>query len=326
MRVFWVGRVVLAAVLFTYAGPTPLGLVSSSWAQSEAASGTVTGTGSHMETLPPQRLRLLMPVRAEGTDTKGAIKALAQHKERVKKELLEMNAVEGSIQFSTPMLAKAVPGLPISVSQGYNARNMLRSLGRGSASGAEKLKMHVAISTVTVDWQLPTSNLDAISLLPETLQEQVESRDLQGKNNHVELDAATKEKVEELQAAFQEQMGGYSDEEGPDVRITFVADVTDGQRQSARQRAFDAARQEAEELAKVAGRSLGDVVNVRASINPWEQYRSAMSYGAMEAGNDLFQQQAAAASGDRGSRHEVVAERPDQLFLTSQVQVEYRLK
>jgi hypothetical protein len=71
---------------------------------------TIHTTGQHELKLPPQRLRLTRTMRAEGLDAKSAIRSLADHKTKVKSDLMALKADEASISFGATRLTTVSPG------------------------------------------------------------------------------------------------------------------------------------------------------------------------------------------------------------------------
>lgn len=309
----WVVQAAMQMVLFA-SGPMLV-------AQDSAATATIQVSAAHSSLLKPEKLRLQMVVRAEGTDAKQAIKQLAQHKERVRKELLELKAEEVSIEFGAPRFTPSATGMSVS----FESRQMRRYL-RSMDIDAEKLnglpKIFNVVATLKADWVLPTANVDAIALLPEGLKEQVQQRDLTGINNKADIDAAMQEKLDEMKTLLTEQLGMDSEDGDVPIRVVFVAKSTVSQRQEDLQKALEAAKEQATIIAQASGVSLGAldrIVSGGAAADPgWLSYieqRNAM-LGSEEAS------QSAMAS--LPTSDEVTAESPDALRSYTSVTVIYR--
>ncbi len=145
-------------------------------------------------TLKPESLRLTMWIKAKASDSKAAVIALAEHKERVSKELVALKADKDSIQFS-----------PTRVGAGGDSdeqQRMIRMYSRSmrSQAGGEAPKMPVVVEAkcaVRAEWPLPIREGDALALLPATLAEQIEARDLAGNNSKAALSEEEQESMEE---------------------------------------------------------------------------------------------------------------------------------
>ncbi len=171
------------------------------------------------------------------------------------------------------------------------------------------------------EWALPTTDPDALALLPETLKEQIKARDLMGEKNKAALDKGQQEKLEEAQAAMQEN-GGYSssNEENQPIAIMFVAKVDDDSRKRAAKEAFDRAKAQANLLASATGHKTGELMSLRSGDMP--------SNGAGENG---FAYQAAyaayAASGMDGvTADEAQSPGASDLKYATRLEVEFALE
>jgi uncharacterized protein YggE len=231
------------------------------YAESQSVPAAIHASGQHDLKLEPQKLRLTLNIRAEGVDAKSAIEALLEHKERVKNELLAMKADEASIDFGAAQLTSGIPGMSAEMGP-YAARMMARQV-------AGALKVYIAASRVRAEWPLPTTDADALAMLPETLKEQVKERDLRGEKNKAQLDEVQQEKLEEMQAAMQENMGYYSDNsEAATVLVMFVAKINEDDRKKAVSAAYERATAQAKMLSSVTGKSLGSLKSLRTGDVP----------------------------------------------------------
>jgi hypothetical protein len=232
--------------------------------QSPQATASIHATGQHELKLEPQKLRLTLNIRAEGVDAKSAIEALIEHKERVKNELLAMKAEEASIDFGAAQLTRSIPGFSAEMAQ-FGARMLAQVAGASNTDAADVPKVYIAASRVRAEWPLPTTDADALAMLPETLKEQVKERDLLGEKNKAELEGAQQEKLEEMQAAMQENMGYYSSgDETSAATVMFVAKIDENSRKEAVSAAYERALAQAKMLSSVSGKSLGNLKSLRA--------------------------------------------------------------
>lgn len=258
-------------------------------ALSSAANGQVPSlpeglnglSSSGTESIPvkPTKIRLVMWVKAEGVDAKSAIKALAAHRTRVAKELAAMKAEEASIEFSAAQVSSGDDD------NESNARYMRRSMMQiMQQNGQDVSEMSLPITytakaAVKAEWTLPVSDSDALALLPATLTAQIEARDLAGEKNKAELDAAAKEKMEEMQAMMNEQMGGYyssSEENSNKPKIMLVGEISDEMTKAALKKAYENAVGEAQMIAAASGQKLGKLKSVTRFDN--DRYSDMISY------------------------------------------------
>lgn len=248
--------------------------------------------GTYSQRLKPQSVRLLMFVEAQGKDPKDAIKRLAEHKEKVRKELVAMKAIESSIEFRAPTVEMFTPGMPAQMQQYGRMRAMqMRAQMLGGAGAAapdaeseeDKLpEIALAKSSLKVDWQLPTTDLDALAIVPKSLKEQVIQRDIAGKKNKIELDEEAQEKIDESMAMMREQMGYYQDEDQSDaIQVLFVATVGTQDSALGTKGAFSRAVEQSKILAEAGGLKLGKLRGV--SSNRFEDPTSASLYSSYQA-------------------------------------------
>jgi uncharacterized protein YggE len=236
--------------------------------QSPPATASIHASGQHELKLDPQKLRLTLTIRAEGVDAKSAIEALIEHKRRVKDELLAMKAEEASIDLGAAQLTSGIPGMPAAMSP-YGPRMMLQVAGASNTDPSQVPKVYIATSRVRAEWPLPTTDADALAMLPETLKEQVKERDLMGEKNKAELDGPQQEKLEEMKAAMQENMGYYSSDDGSSpVAVMFVAKIDEESRKNAVSAAYERALAQAKMLSTVTGKSLGNLKSLRTGDVP----------------------------------------------------------
>jgi uncharacterized protein YggE len=262
--------------------------------------GAIQATGQHEIKLAPQKLRLSLAIRAEGTDAKNAIEAFVKHKERVKKELVEMKAEESTIDISTPRLMGSMAGMP-QVMPGTTSIFGLQAVpppvpGESRPEGLPKV--YTAVAQVTAEWALPTTDADALAMLPETLKEQIAARDLMGQKNKVKLDSVQQEKIEELQTMVQQTMSyAMSTGEGQPFTVQFVAKVDDETRTKVMRAAYERAVATAKILAAAAGFRLGELVSIRCDeapstgtnevVSPYAAFPSVAGAPAFKASSDV---------------------------------------
>ncbi|MFO1063026.1 MAG: SIMPL domain-containing protein [Pirellulales bacterium] len=269
----------------------------------------------------PQKLRLTFWASAQGLDSKSAIKALADHKVRVKEELTAMKADEQSIQFSGARIGDPSDKNP----QQAQMIRMMRSMGRGGRTiNPETLpKIVTASCAVRVEWSLPTKDADALALLPSSLNAQVEQRDLLGKKNVAELSAKQQEQMDEMKAMMEEQGGYYESDSGtPEVKIEFIGTVSDKDAAETTKRAYEAAVKNVQRLAASTGRQVGKLRGAYASPNVSDPSSDVFAYAMGGYGQNRTAMPSAFLE---RPENEVTAANADELKYTQGITVSFEI-
>lgn len=242
----------------------------------------VSASATESVTVKPEKLRLLMLIKAQGNDAKSALASMNEHKEFVKKELEGMKADKDSIAFS-PIRASTSDGDSNGNSRRMMQMQMQMSGGRGGKPSTPKPlpTVYTVSCTLKADWPLPVKEGDALALLPVTLKEQIKSRDLAGEKNKPKLGKAEQEQMEEMEAMMSEQYSYGGEQNGQGPSITFVATVPEDVQKKATAAAFKKAVKEIETASGATGVKLGKLTSVTsASVpqDPTEMY-AARAYG-----------------------------------------------
>ncbi len=237
-----------------------IGLLSPAMtvAQSSSMPEGIVARGPAVVTVEPSALRLTMPIQAQGKDAKSAVLSLTAHKQRVRKELGEMNADTDSIEFTSTQLSSG--GNENSEQRQYMQmmQMMQRQMGQAAPDMDSVPTVYTATTSLKVDWPLPTKDADALSLLPQGLRDQISQRDFKGEKNKPEIDEESLEKMKEMQAMMDENYGysmDGSNSGGPS--ILFVGKVGDEQRREAMKSAIEKAKKSAGMTAEALDVKLG---------------------------------------------------------------------
>lgn len=268
-----------------------IGAIGCGHASAQYTSGIggdgITAMGTGQVDLEPKKLRLNMWIEAKGKDAKSAAKALASHQERVREDLVAMNAKAESIKFSTTRFKSGQSG-----QQQNMVQMMQRQMGSTPFDVAEEDALPdvlTARSALQVEWELPTTDTQALAILPEGLKAQIVNRDLAGKKNQPDLPEEQLEQLNEMSATMRESMGsfGYDDSSDPSKpQIVYVAEADPQQRQDAIKQAFDQARQSAELVAAAVGIELGALKSVATNQQQAEMMQ-AMRYAGYGASDEM---------------------------------------
>jgi YD repeat-containing protein len=255
------------------------------YAQSASGSGGISATGQQEITLQPNRVRLILQIQAEGRDAKTAIKNLADHKSKINAALKEMNADMASVVFEGNKLMESIAGMPAENpgSPRLISPTSVDPFGDQDAEAADSpAKIVTAKSTVTAEWALPTEDIDALSLLPEALKQQVQQRDLQGKKIRADLSDEEKEVAADYVRRIAQQRGNYySNTPAPqDVQIVYVASTTREQEKEALKAAYQEAVANAQLLAEASGQKLGKIRSISRADLTNDMTSTAYEYDA----------------------------------------------
>jgi len=240
----------------------------------------VSASATENVTVKPEKLRLLMLIKAQGSDVKSALASMNEHKEFVKKELEGMKADKDSIVFS-PIRASTSDG-----DASGNSRRMMQMQMSGGRAGKPATPkplptVYAVTCTLKADWPLPVKEGDALALLPVTLKEQIKSRDIAGDKNKPKLGKAEQEQMEEMEAMMSEQYSYGGEQNGQGPSITFIAKVPEDVQKKATAAAFKKAVKEIETASGATGVKLGKLTGVTSasvSQDPSEIY-AARGYG-----------------------------------------------
>ncbi len=228
-------------------------------AQSSSPSGSgIVGTATETVLVKAERLRLVMVIKAQGADPKSAVVALAEHKLRVQKELEVMKADKDSIEFTATRLGA---GSAESAQMLQVQRQMQMSNSGVGTTKESTPAVHTAVCGLKAEWPLPTSEGDALALLPATLNEQIKARDLAGDNNKPKLSKAAQEQLEELEAMMSERYSYQSSNE-PTSKILFVAAIPEEAKRKATAAAFAKANKDVDTLVESTGQKRGKLLSL----------------------------------------------------------------
>ena len=257
-----------------------------------ATSKGVSASATERVSVKPDKLRLLMQIKAKGSDAKSALASMNEHKEKVKKELDAMKADKETIVFS-PIRASTGDGDSNGNSRRMMQMQMQMSQGRGGKPTAPKPlpTVYTVTCTVKAEWPLPVKEGDALALLPMTLKEQISSRDIAGEKNKPKLGKAEQEQLDEIEAMMTEQYsyGDSNNANGP--IITFIAKVSEELQQKATADAFKKAVKEIESTSGATGIKLGKLTGVTSASavqDRAEMYAASRYGGAPNAISSSF--------------------------------------
>jgi uncharacterized protein YggE len=238
----------LAAPLVALLGP-----FGSACAQEMLFGRTVTGHGMFEIKRHPEVLRIQVDVLAKGKTLKEALAKLRERRQAAQKNLEQIGAVAGSIEFGEPQIAMERND------RQHERMVMMMAMRAQGKKPAQKPKEAPPISvfcTLKAEVRLSAAGAEELLLAAHGLEERVKAADLGGLKELKQASAQDEEMAEEANA----EMMGMNDNEGPkrgEPIFLYVSKLSDEERTKARADAFKKAQREAAKLAEAAGIELG---------------------------------------------------------------------
>ncbi len=232
-----------------------------------SSSNGLSATAIERVKIKPDKLRLTMWIKAQGTDAKSAVLALTEHKDHVRTELESMKADKESIRFSSSQISEG-EGDSNSNRRAAQMQMQMQSRmkgGKGKSTPKPMPTIFTAKCALKADWPLPVKEGDVLALLPATLKEQISSRDLAGEKNKAKLSDKEQTQLEELEVMMQESFSYSGSDESTGPKIQFMAEVPEDVKQKATQTAFKKAVKEVEMLSAATGVKLAKLSGVTSS-------------------------------------------------------------
>lgn len=243
--------------------------------ESAQESATVSATGRQLLQRSPSQMAIRIELSGRGPSLKEALAQLEERKEAAGIILKSLGADMETVTYGDPTTSSAS-----GVSQGKLQAMIRQRISRSGEPAPEGLKLPESTTVavpLSVRWNLEGD--DSIELLQQTskLRKAIEEADIAGMND----DSASLPEQELLEEAEGFGYRSYSGEEpakpGTPV-FSFVATITPEERREALQAAFQAARDNAEELAAASGRKLADLIMLESNAIGGSPYGEEM-YG-----------------------------------------------
>ncbi len=214
----------------------------------------------------PSRLRVGFSIQSQGRDTAEAIKVLATHKAKIREAMKEWNADLSTLEFSASHLIHGTPGL--------EDRSNYRVQRGDDPFGFDEVnqeqddpdlpKVYTASAYASIEWAVPTKDLDALLTMPDAIRKQIAKRGLNGKINSVEF---TEEEKSAILAELRRLgLSGAEFATEAEIAFEFVGVLSDDAYRDSIKRAFDVAKKEGRILAEATGHSLGKMLSIQANI------------------------------------------------------------
>lgn len=235
---------------------------------------TISMVCSHDTLLVAEKIRVLLMIKVESRDSKKALNALAEHQEKVKKEFINLGAIESAIDFTIPTISMGVPGIDDPEAARKRAKQQsaqLRNLNvRGRLQNeevnedAELPIVFSAASRATAEWSLSLDDKNSNVLLPSKIRASIDAHDLRGKNIRVVLSEDEQKVLNPLISSS----SIYSSERTiPEVILVYVARPSESLELEIAREAFKKASNQANSLAGILGRKITGVRTMSMSQN-----------------------------------------------------------
>ncbi len=206
---------------------------------------TVVATGHATLKQRPEILRLMVLVTSQGDDPQGAMKALSQRRDQLKKEMVSLGADESSISFSEPTSAEQL------TPQQRQMQMVLAAQGHKPTTQASGVNISCEL---TAEWPIHAASADDAFIAAGDLQQKIKPILAEGASKKAKT-PEEQEIAEEMAGADQSQNAAKPDE----PKFIFVHKLTDADQADMVKRAFVDATAEAQRLATAAGKTLGAV-------------------------------------------------------------------
>lgn len=243
-------------------------IASTTDAGAQVTRSAINASGSETVAIAPEKIRLVMWIKAQAKDSDTATLALNEHKQRVREELEQLKADKSSIAFSVSRIG-FLSDDPRST-RNYLQQQMIRAVGNQRGKPQALPAVCTAKCAVKADWILPTTDGEILAKLQVSLREQLVARDLAGEKNKANLTVAEQEVLDEIENnadryfAASELIGNSA---GTGPRIVFWARVPDGVMNAATAAAFKKATKQVQVLCDAAGVKQGELLSVNSPVN-----------------------------------------------------------
>lgn len=254
-----------------------LGFAGASVAQ-VPQPGVISGSGSITLTRQPEILRLKVDIISRGGSLKEALDGLKQRTEAARTKVVELGAVEDSVEVDAPRLSTRKTDEQQQVEMMLMQRMQRSGRSRARASVATPVTVSAAL---TAEWKLDAGDAEALLLQVHPLQENIREADLGGAADAQKLSPEQQELLEEMQTDFGYYGGGSNQPKPGEPVFALVSPITEADREKALAEAFSKAKAEAARLAKAAGVELGELKSLSSFSQPGEDENSY--YGAYDS-------------------------------------------
>ena len=264
MRYSHLGGVFLIAITISVGSPAFAG-----------AEATVKGSGTANLQKPADLLHLEVQLQVRGKDVQDAVATIKQRESAIKEKLGGIAA--GTVSFEPPKIES-----DNDPRKAY--AKMTGMMNPGARKRAAPAKGVNVTTTLRADWELKGSDAEAVSLAAYQLQEKITSAapwSAKGREGDVQQ--------EEQEEAAEEAAGNpylaAMPKPGQPV-FSFAARFTPEERAKAAREAFARATQQATQLARAAGKTLGDLRELESTppvASPTENSNTAEAFNFVQA-------------------------------------------
>lgn len=288
-----------------------LWVVGMTWLLAGLAYGqefsSLSGRGAAYEEKPPEVLRLLFDLQAEGPDVDAALESLKEKREAVLAKLEELGFAKEAVRVEGPRPPVEVDS-PMHRSVRYVGGRMVSDdEDEQDANKPPKVKLAFMIQA---DWPVKATDAEGVVREYHVLKAKVKEAGLQGPKGEL-----TEEEEEELA------------ERGPapDTQVwRFVRVISDDERAKLTKEAFGQAQNRARQLADAAGARMGNLTGVNAQELSPSEFGGSSYYSPYR----MYQMEFMSMLGESGSDlpNEAVGDQPHKIRWGVMVTATYRIE
>lgn len=256
----------------------------------------VSVTGVAVVKRPPEIMRMMVDLTAQGKTPQEALANLNAKRDASKAKALDLGASKASITASEPRVA-------VVSDRQRQMEMMVRQRMRQSGRKPSKKQTEQPISltlTFTADWPLKTSSADELLIDSETLARKIKGADISGAAKDAETASAEDQETAEENAAMENNFGQQEQQPG-EPRFVFLSKISKQDEDKALAQAFDDAKARATQLARASGATLGSLLSISGGASNEGSAEEFLNGNGMYdnpfARYQMMQQQALALSG-----------------------------
>jgi uncharacterized protein YggE len=237
-----------------------------------SGAGVVQGSGNHVVKRMPDTVRVYLQVSAKGKTLEEALGNLKKRTDAIREQVPKLGGKADTVKFSPPDKTD-------SSQQQQMIETLRRQMGNERVPKGLATPTSVTVnSMLTADWPLTADSAEKLLMEADKLQKKIVDADLAGvKAAEKEMSAEEREMAEEMQTMVRDRFGGNDNMPKPGTpNLSYVARLSEADRDAAMAEAFKKARASAERLAKAAGIRLGSLAHVTGMSNNSQSNTRAM--------------------------------------------------
>jgi uncharacterized protein YggE len=248
-------------------------LSSVCYGQLEGGAGVVQGRGNHVVKRMPDTVRVFLQVSAKGKTLEEALANLKTRTDGIREQTAKLGGKADTVKFSPPDKTD-------STQQQQVLEQLRRQMGGENVPKGLAGPTGITVNSMfSADWPIAADDPHKLLIEADKLQKKIADTDLAGiKADEKRQTPEEREMAEEMETMMQSQFGGNANIPKPGTpTLTYVAKLSDADRDGAMAEGFKKARADAERLAKAAGIGLGKLAHVSSMANHSQGNGAAMA-------------------------------------------------